>query len=1003
MQDNFIQDIVFRHYNLSGIITPLPGYDDLNFKLVTENKQGYIIKLMHTACKPTFIDFQCAMLQHLEKQQNELDFPKVQLSKQANKFELVDHNDEQRILWLLSWCPGIIMRQFNPSSNNLMYNFGKAIAQLTNKLQGFSHPFMKEGHPWELSNAAQVKPLAKHIQGETKVIIENIFTKFENNVSSKLSSLPHSVIHNDANENNVLVSYDQNGQATISGIFDFGDIGYQATICEAAVALAYGLLGKKHPLRSCFHFLKGYTSVLPILEEELEVLLDLIKTRLAVSISFSSFKQLEDPDPYITISQAPAKAILIALNRTPDVLAESFFRKACGHAISPHADDVYQYLKQSKPKAFPVMKIDRFDCVLDLSVGSQLLGADPKGFQLDQLSQKIDQYRKEQNAQFAIGRYCESRRLYAAANFGHKGHPCQEKRTNHLGIDLFCEAGLPVFAPFDAIIEINTVIDLPLDYGGLLVLKHFTNEGNPFYTLYGHLSPDSLTVKVGQSIKAGDQIATIGKAHENGGWPPHLHLQVIIDLVGLGQHFPGVAFQSEIEIWKALSINPMLLFDVPEIDLFDATVDVSKLLSKRKNKLGYNLSLSYTEPIHAVAGFKQYLFDSHARTYLDLYNNVPHVGHQHPKVVEAVQKQAALLNTNTRYLHENIVQYAERLCERLPDHLNVCYFVNSATEANELAIRMARAYTNRYDMMVVESAYHGHTNTLIDISPYKHDGPGGKGAPDWVHTVPIADDYRGQWKKNHPMLGQLYANEVKEKLTHIEEKGKSVAAFIAETYPSVGGQIIPPPDYLKQVYQHIKNHGALYIADEVQTGFGRLGQSFWAFETQGISPDMVVLGKPIANGFPLGAVITTKEIAAAFNNGMEYFSTFGGNPIACAAGLAVLDVIESEKLQEQATILGQQIMAHFKKLQHKYPLIGDVRGEGLFLGIELVRDHKTLEPADREATYIVNRLKDFQILAGIDGPLHNVLKFRPSMVFNEDDLTYFIETFDKILGETYLC
>ncbi|MFT5764582.1 MAG: 4-aminobutyrate aminotransferase-like enzyme/Ser/Thr protein kinase RdoA (MazF antagonist) [Saprospiraceae bacterium] len=1002
MQTIFIADTLLKFYSLKGTLTPLPGYDDLNFKLKTADGHQYTVKLMHTGCDQQFIDFECAMLIHLETRLDKISTPKVIRSKAGNHFEMVEVDGQQRIFWILSWCQGAIMGQFKPLTYKLIHSLGKTIAQLTNALEGFSHPFMKNGHDWELTNALQSRHLTQYVEGETQAIVEAVFNVFEKRIQHKLSTLPHSVIHNDANENNILINFDKKGIAIIDGIFDFGDIGYQPTICEVAVALAYNAMLFEYPLRACFHFLKGYTSIRKILDQELEVLLDLLKTRLAVSISHSSYKQLEDNDPYITISQAPAKATLLKLEKIPDPLALYFFRVACGLSVTAQSTAVMQFLNDPGRKAFPVMEVDRFDCILDLSVGSLLLGANPEGFTLASLTQKIGQFKKEHSAKFAFGRYTESRRLYAAANFGNSGHPTLERRSNHLGIDLFCKAGTPVFAPFDGTVEINTVIDLPLDYGGLLVLKHQTDQGAPFYTLYGHLNPDSLTLPTGQAVKAGDQIALIGEDHENGGWPPHLHLQIIIDLAGLGKDFPGVAYESESAVWKALCPNPMLLFDVPDIELFDATVDTDQLLEERKKRLGHNLSLTYEKPLHIVSGFQQFLYDSQARTYLDFYNNVPHVGHQHPKVVTAIQEQAALLNTNTRYLHENILQYAERLTDKLPDHLAVCYFVNSATEANELAIRMARAFTNRHDMLVVESAYHGHTSTLIDISPYKHDGPGGKGAPDWVHTVPIADDYRGQWKRDNPQAGHLYANEVKEKLANIKASGHSVAALIAETYPSVGGQIIPPAGYLKEVYQHVRNHGALCIADEVQTGFGRLGQSFWAFETQGVSPDMVVLGKPIGNGFPLGAVITTKEIAEAFDNGMEYFSTFGGNPVACAAGLAVLDVIEEEKLQANATKLGQLILEQFTILKNKYPLIGDVRGEGLYLGMELVRDRKTLEPASQEATYVLNRLKDFHILAGTEGPFHNVLKFRPNMVTEERDVLFFIGVLDGIFGERYL-
>jgi 4-aminobutyrate aminotransferase-like enzyme len=368
-------------------------------------------------------------------------------------------------------------------------------------------------------------------------------------------------------------------------------------------------------------------------------------------------------------------------------------------------------------------------------------------------------------------------------------------------------------------------------------------------------------------------------------------------------------------------------------------------------------------------------------------------------VVRAIQEQVALLNTNTRYLHDNILCYAERLTALLPDPLRVCYFVNSGTEANELALRLARTHTGREDVIVLEHAYHGNTSTLIDISPYKFDGPGGRGRKPWVHVAPIADDYRGAYRRGEQEIGKKYAALVGEILQDCKKKGQRVAAYIAETLPSVAGQIVFPPNYLAEVYKYVRAEGAVCIADEVQVGFGRLGTHFWGFGTQGVVPDIAVFGKPMGNAFPLAAVVTTREIAASFANGMEFFSTFGGNPVACAAGLAVLDVLRDENLQQNALTVGTQWIHDLRKLQAKHPLIGDVRGLGLFLGIDLVTDRETRAPAPRQASYVVNRLREEGILAGTDGPHHNVIKLRPPLCFTVADAERFTSTLASILEE----
>jgi len=331
---------------------------------------------------------------------------------------------------------------------------------------------------------------------------------------------------------------------------------------------------------------------------------------------------------------------------------------------------------------------------------------------------------------------------------------------------------------------------------------------------------------------------------------------------------------------------------------------------------------------------------------------------------------------------------------------------------------------------VVDAAYHGNTTTLVEISPYKFDGPGGTGAPPYVRVAPMPDVYRGEYKRNDPQAGEKYASHIKEAIKQTvgadlscpppiyrplspsssippeldrppsqPQNGDNVAAFICESLLGCGGQIVLPDNYLKEVYRHVRNAGGVCIADEVQVGFGRVGTHFWGFETQGVVPDIVTLGKPIGNGHPLAAVVTTREIAASFNNGMEYFNTYGGNPVSCAIGLAVLDVIEEEQLQQNALRVGTRLMDGLRALMEKHTLIGDVRGLGLFVGIELVLDRQTLAPAAQQASYIVNRASDRGILLSTDGPLHNVLKIKPPLVFTEANADYLLATLDDILGE----
>jgi len=464
-------------------------------------------------------------------------------------------------------------------------------------------------------------------------------------------------------------------------------------------------------------------------------------------------------------------------------------------------------------------------------------------------------------------------------------------------------------------------------------------------------------------------------------------------------------FVSEERAWKNLErfylITParaaiILAGKTPLEPFEDRGACVADLLKNRKNSIAPSVSPSYDRPLKILRGKGQYLYDYHGRPFLDLYNNVCHVGHCHPRVVEAGQQQMTCLNTNTRYLYDGLTDYAQRLCNTLPKELDTCFFVNSGSEANELALRIAKTCTRQKDILVVENAYHGNTSSMIDISPYKFMGKGGQGKPEpWVHVVPSADGYRGRFKGRKEDAGRFYGNQVGQILDSIP---RPIAGFITESLLSCGGQVIPPRGYFETAFKHVRKHGGLCIMDEVQVGFGRVGSHFWAFELQNVIPDIVVMGKSIGNGHPMSVVVTRKEIAKVFANGMEFFATFGGNPVSCAIGMAVLDVIKEENLQEHAGKMGARMLKGLNNLKDKHDIIGDVRGIGLFIGIELVMDRTTLTPATRQASEIVNQLKEKGILLGTDGPFNNVIKIKPPMVITKEDVDMFIRIFDDTLS-----
>ena len=423
---------------------------------------------------------------------------------------------------------------------------------------------------------------------------------------------------------------------------------------------------------------------------------------------------------------------------------------------------------------------------------------------------------------------------------------------------------------------------------------------------------------------------------------------------------------------------------------------VDDLISRRKATMGSRLYVFYDPPLHMVRGEGVWLTDAGGRRYLDCYNNVPHVGHCHPRVVDALTRQMRTLNTNTRYLGEQVLEYSERLGATLPGKLKVCAFVNSGSEANDIAWRMAKAYTGNTGGLTMEYAYHGITEAVDAFSP--SGSLTGKLAPH-MRTLTAPDGYRGAHRYGTPDLGKLYANNADAAIASLASAGMKPAAFMIDSAFMTNGVLEPQKDYLASVFAKVRAAGGLCIGDEVQSGFGRMGSFMWGHTHHGVIPDIVTIGKPAGNGHPLGVVITTPEIMECFLKQTSFFSTFGGNNVSCAAGLAVLDVIHDEGLIANASATGSYLKQGIKDLMAKHDLIGDVRGTGFALGVELVTDRKTLTPAKEQTARLLNLMRDERVLIGNEGVLGNILKIRPPIVFQREHADLAIAALDRSLAK----
>lgn len=756
-------------YGIKVSVKPLVSDIGQNFHITEQSGNEYIFKIANPAESKDMLEAQNQAMNHVKSTCPNISCPEVvQAASGEQIVNITDSDGKTYSARMLQYIPGKFLANVQPHTDKLMYDFGSVLGLMDKALANFYHPASYRYWHWDLKNAIDLNEYTELIADrKTRRLVECFLLQYETGVLTKLRGLRESVIHNDANDHNILVSQLRNNDYQITGIIDFGDMVYSYTICELAIACAYVMINKDNPLEAVLPVIKGYHSQNPLHAGELDVLFYLICTRLLSTITIAAYqKRIQRNNDYLSISEQPAAEVLNKLIAINPIKATQLFKESC--------------------------------------------------------------------------------------------------------------------------------------------------------------------------------------------------------------NITSVQFKGK---------------------------NSDEILEKRNILVGKSLRTSFIKPIHIIRAAMQYLFDSTGKTYLDCVNNVSHVGHCHPRVVRAAHKQMALLNTNTRYLYDAFTQYAERLTDLFPDPLNVCFFVNSGSEANELAIRLSEAYTNSSEFLVIDHAYHGNTSSVVNLSPYKFDGPGGKGARPNIHKIAMPDLFRGPYKSEDKAAGKKYAKFLRTELEKLSENKLTPAGFFCEPLLGCGGQIVLPENYLKEAFNLVRKAGGLCIADEVQVGFGRMGSVYWGFETQDVIPDVVTLGKPMGNGHPIGAVVTTKEIADAFDNGMEYFNTFGGNPVSCMVGLAVLDIIEDEKLQENALKVGRYFKNGLEQLKSKYEIIGDVRGYGLFLGIELVTDRTSLAPAANQATYIVERMKDMGIQLSIDGPLYNVLKIKPPMVFSEENADFVIRSLDNILKE----
>ncbi|MGB0777690.1 MAG: aminotransferase class III-fold pyridoxal phosphate-dependent enzyme [Flavobacteriaceae bacterium] len=887
----------------------LAGEVDLNFKATDKNDRHFLIKLIE---RNKEFSLQESIYKHLDL-----------------NVHLLDVNKNYKV-YIIPWTQGFVWDELKEPNSAIFQSIGKRAGKLTKQLYNLDHPQKKHLLDWDLAQYKWLEYRIDHLEAEDHQLVKQTLGELKG-VKDLYNSLRHSIVHNDLNEHNIILQ-NQGFDSQISGIIDFGDAIYTQVVNDLAILIAYTTMKLDYPLDGLFQIVKGYNKNFPLTENDLKVLPYLIKLRYCISITKARENAIKNPEnDYLQISYSKAKRGLKKWSEIPYKLTYFSALQACGLKDQENLELIAELSQLNLDITdFLPSPIYEISCGLEAPENPIING---------------------------YGGYLEPRLFYTTKAFEKISLSKKSYRSIHLGVDFWHEAGTKIKAPLEGEIVICHDNNYEKDYGPTLVLKHQLKSGKTFFTLYGHLTRSSLNHKIGDQIKAGQEFAQIGQSSENGGWQAHLHFQVLTDLLGNTENFPGVAFPQELGIWKSLCPDPLIMFSrqsAPQNSHY------GQIKARRSKVLGKNLSLSYENPLLMVRGQGSFLYTSEGQKYLDLVNNVAHVGHENEVVVAAGQKQMSILNTNTRYLHPSVVNYAQALLAKLPDRFTRVYFVNSGSEANELALRIADSER----VLALKSGYHGNTNNLVNISSYKFEGKGGRPQASNVELIDF----------NSP------------KLKNIDGGG----TFIYESILSCAGQIPLDEEFSKSIEPRLKKNGWVSIADEVQTGFGRVGSHFWAFEALGMQPDIITMGKPIGNGHPLGAVACTEELAERFNNGMEFFNTFGGNPVSAEIGLAVLKEIEEKNLQQNALEQGEFLKKALKRIKH--PAITDIRGLGLFLGIEL--------NSPELAKFMANQLQKLGVLISTDGPLLNVLKIKPPLIIQRSELEEFVSLFEQVLTKS---
>jgi 4-aminobutyrate aminotransferase-like enzyme/Ser/Thr protein kinase RdoA (MazF antagonist) len=975
-----IERVLADAYGLTRVTQELLGGEiDLNVKVTTSEGDQLLLKISSDPVSVDQLRWQNVVLAKLAEGVPGVHFPTVVSSTDGREIVVVREGKYGYAARLFSWIQGEGIGELAYHSPSLLRELGTVAGAVAAALETMAAPDERPEHDWDMTRARDIvdQGLASVEDPTWRGDVEEIMSWFDG-IAAQLETLPRQVIHQDLNDANVLVTVDAQGAQRIAGIIDVNDALHTVRVAEIAVCAGYAMLRKPDPLGAAIEVISAFDAVVPLTDEELASVFPLAATRLCMNAVTWTKRVRESGTPY---GQARMRDTWPAVHRiariVPEV-AEVAIRSACGRPVKQgHVEIELPVTTTDGPLTRGRRQRD-----VDLSVASDLFD-DLEWSDARELRRALDGHLVDVTSVVGVLGHLEASLLRAAR----RQVGVEEPTTVRLGLGLLLQPGEELRLSFDAVVERSPAPQSPL------VLRHALN-GRTFWTCWWGVDSESI---VESKLAAGTVLGAVS-SHQG-----REDLSGLVQVAGttwaslVRRRLEPFVRPSEREAWAELTFDPRSLLGL-ERAVERPRRGGADVLASRERHIGRSQRTYYRRPMNLVRGRGVWFYDEDGLAYLDSLNNVSHVGHAEPRVTAAAQRQMKKLNTNSRFLYEGIADYAERLVATLPSPLEVVFLVCSGSEANDLAIRIVRQVTGRQDVAVIDGAYHGNTGVVTGLSPNRYKGPGGAGAPPTTHEVPTPDRYRGAYGYDDESAGAKFAADASSVFQRLADNGTPPAAFIAESLMGTAGNIVLPPGYLAAAFDSARAAGALCISDEVQVGVGRMGDAFWGFELGGVVPDIVTMGKPLGNGHPVAAVVTTRAIADAFDTGMKYFNTFGGNPVSCAIGQAVLDVVEEDGLQAHALGVGTYFRERLEDLKGRQALIGDVRGQGLYLGVDLVTDRATKAPAAAEAMVVTELMKDRGVVVYPNGILDNVLKIKPPMVFTREHVDLYVETLDEVLS-----